>query len=754
MADAPANPGTNQQPGPAGATTVVQLQPVTYQLSLHYLGHNRVTHNARYRCFYELHEGNVPMTTFPRQIPSVIVGSTTNAADIAAATPHSEGGDSQNPANDDVFRIVVTDNHALRNADIGFLGRPDGDTNSKSDSYTNRNWLRDVAPVVPLRVVVRKFVGNTQVDFDKSFKAVVEVKDPTEEVAQNDGQRRSFLEAFFNKFNRTDANPTVGDDNASTVFDGIRPASASDPGVRARDVLRDVPYASPPVLDVAPAGVDTVSFGSLASAPAFSHQRAAFTIVARDDGNGRQVGVSDFAFLPGVVAGDNYRFLIHLVQGNTDVRDLQENGAPVRMTDEVHLDVPKPLSYTTGRFVTWKKVDMRLVILANGTTNADITWASTQAMYQKTFVEIVPPPAANFFTLTAAAWRTELRAHFDPAGTNAQFNNAANFNAAAYAASFIPAFLLPTAANPNASTWGDISAVSRRCIRHACGQLVPAINPVPLDDTNQNNLPGHFVVLLRMPNPNPYPAVGAYIGDRIYWFGRQGSSALTTTTFSHELGHALYFRHSHTQRTDVNYTDAAGNAAVIELTDGRRNNNIYDHDQVDAHACLMSYTRPLTAEPCAMCALTARMFDRVEIARRNRFGDESMAGLSPARIVVVTTGAAGAAAGAAAGLPQLNETIPNLPNGNQMALMAVGPQRAFTDRGGNANQGRVNMSGSADNPGSLWTQAGAGRVTITPIGGGNGRPHNRVRITGTRVGAVTVTFTLDSVSTAANFQVT
>jgi len=712
---------------PTGHRTVLQLQRISYQITLLYLGDDRIRTEptGAYRCKVELQRGAARIASVPAVIENIVSHANNHADAVAAATP-APAGDTRNPPADQVLRVMITDNHALRAAD-DFLGTG-GDANSKTDSYQARNWMRDVRPAVPFRVIVRCFQGGAPIDLAGNEKVLIEVKDPVEEFSQNQGAPRQFLDRFFNRFNRTGAAPDRGDDNAPVPFDGVRPANA---GPSTTDVFKKAAYAAPPVLHAAPNGPNSVTFGSLSAPTPHGGTRAKFDLTAVTE-NGVQVGVADPVFFPWPAGGDNYRFLLTVLADDQDVRDRVVNGDEVMLLDHEHQMIPKPRAYVTGRFVVWRRVHFRLVVLVNNTAAADINWASIRTIYARDFMDVVIPPASAFFNLALATWRNELRSEFDPGGTNANFNVPANFNAASYNAGMFPPFLQPSA------TMARLEHMTNRIIRHACTQVAPPVNPDPTVDTAQDRDWGLFMMFCKLSAPlTDFSAAGAYIGDRIFWFAQQSSAASTTSTAAHELGHALYLRHSHTDRTRVNYVDAGGAASQITLVDGLDNNNMADHDQNDAFACLMSYTRPVTANPCGGCTLTVRFYDRVAVARD--FANEMASGLSAARIVQRRV---------VGGNPQLNETIPNLPLNNTMDVLALGRLTPYTDRAGNNLQGRANISCLGQPPLSAWSKSGAGDVSFTVVA------NNRIRVRGTRRGAVAVTYQHNGVAASVNFTVT
>lgn len=758
-------------PGMAEMQAVVQLAPVKYQIALYYMGHDRIKHEKKkYRCKYKLERGAVPILLGPDLIPNCVKVAHVDAASEEAATPYNKEGSNKNPANDELYRVMILDNHAMRSGE-DLLGDP-GDKISKVKNYkstmsagtanasnqklqaevtraqnglnaaiaagqanvpdfeawVNRakaaqiaskleakeDWQPDISPAIPFRVVIKKFVGAAQVDVKEKLNVVVEVKDPAEEMdvlnAADDVKRRLFIRGFFGKYNRPDKNPTEGDDNAPKAFGGVRAPSASHKGVKATDVLKKVKYVNKPPSDVGPSIADCVEFSDLSSASSYGSARAKFKLEEVTEG-GFKVGVADFAFCPPPVGGDNYRFLLTLRDSSDkDVRTLKVNNVPVQLVDSTNDRIFAERAYTTGRFVIWKKVEFKLLVLCNGLTVNDITWATIQGSYRRAFMEVVPPlRTAN---VTRTAWRDMLRAHFDPAGTDPIFNVPANFDNAMFNLEFCPPALQSRVGTDgltrNFNSGGDLEPMALQFIDAACAAAAPPIVS-PRNNLKQEDSDGLFVFYCRKGTAN-VSGVGAYFADRTFWFFEQGNIAATTSTCAHELGHAMYLRHSHTARMNLQLQTTTGLVLgpliPITVSDGESNNNLRDHDQNDAFACLMSYTRASSASPCGLCCLTLRMFDRIEITKESKYGKQCMSGLGPAIIVEYLPGAPDTA----------SDVISNVAVGATIQLMCLGPQTAFTDRGGNARQGRINLSdGQKKDPVKLWSKSGPGRVDISVV---------------------------------------
>ena len=325
--------GTKKQSGPTKAKTVMKLLPIRYRITLSYMGHERIQRNGTtYRCQYTVEPGATPGSKpfdphDPTHIPNLTAPAPLTAAAMAnikppaealkqaiarllliaefdkAATPSAKGGDATNPppGNERIYSLIIVDNHGMRSADeqnsqkFGLLGRkgaPDGDTeckpaNFKSTAGGKIDWMPDIQPAAPFRIVIRKFIGGAEVDLDKDLKCILEVKDPVEEFEPDDptvpdnnpakNLRRQFLVDFFKKFNNKSGTPDAGDDNCPDKFRGLRKDGKT--GVKATDVIKTMPYKSLPVVDVPPSPITpTVQFNELGAATAHGDMNVEFPV--------------------------------------------------------------------------------------------------------------------------------------------------------------------------------------------------------------------------------------------------------------------------------------------------------------------------------------------------------------------------------------------------------------------------------------------------------------------------------------------
>ncbi len=766
--------GTAKQTGPSAATTVVRLQPVSYRLTLIYLGHDRIARAATggggavdrpppYRCRYEVSGDLIdpwsgqpsPMGQLAR-ILNVVAPDETHQDTVKAATPVSQGGTNARPIFDTLHRITILDNHATRTAEnLNLLGSPGGDNTSNVAYYRARGWMPDIWPAVPFRIIVRKYIGDRQVNIDQPIKPVLEIKDPPEELTQNDGARRRFLNDFFTKYNRNTGSVTTGDDNAPTAFKGARTHPGDSPGFKASDVIRVMPYKNEPVVDRSdtPIPADRVQFDELTNPSEHQTVKVRFDLTEVDERVGTtdvKVGVADFAFMPFPVAGDNYRFLLTLLNGDQDIRDTRENGANVIFKDDRSRVIPKPRAYVTGKFTIWKKIEFRLCVLCNGLTRNDLTWSQVTESYRRMFIEVVEP--ATFYSLTRDQWRDITR--------NSVFNGAPGVNQAIrYEQSVFDRTLFHENFGLDIPD-SRVERFARAAIRLACSQT-PAPGGGTLPDPSagaardqQSDGNGLYMFLCR----DARSFLGAYVGDRIFWMAKrqfQPTDALdiedVTFTAAHEFGHVKSLRHSHTATRAVNFTDAGGNAYVLQVSHPN-NGNVFpiDHDGRDAFECIMSYSATsmtnndsTMAGPCGLCALSMRFYDRVEIQKAANYRNEIQRTYGPASFVLHTgTGAALALAEQAAGA-----TITlRLGNAAQRSaeLLVLGAEQSISRLGGTPLRCRPNiiLLGGTTIASQFTRTADPStpNARVDLAFRGSGTPLLRVRVTATARGLVTLTF--------------
>lgn len=784
-------------PGSAERRRVSRLEPVQYQLSIIYLGDSRIQPRMDqdpspnmmipppYRCRYQLllHEGadgaerNVaPLTPIQNRVRE----NDTTADDTAAAKYFGAGGTAVNPTNDMVYKIMIMDNHGTRAAENLDLLGDNGDSNSNPSYYKARGWMGDVIPAVPFRIVVRRFVGATQMDMISGVKAAVQVKDAKEEVAQNDGRRREFLDDFFKKYNRVTGTATAGDDNLSRTF-GMTSDLAREPnqhGYDATKVLRRLTYASPPVIDTSSATPAQQQWADLGPATASGRatRGARFNLELKDettlDGRTVKVGIADFALTPWPGGGDNYRFLIGLFKGSDDLRDTRETGRSVQVIDDQRQVIAKPRHYTTGRFVIWRKIEYALCVLANNLTENALNWDLIIAMYRKCFVEVARP--LRFFSLTRQAWRDLLRAKVPQnAGTTPIFNNDANWDEAAYNTSFYPAALQATpeltgpnnaAGNPtNRGARNIVVECMKTAVQNACTSLAIPFPGAGDFQTKQHDPNGAYMFVCH--DASPTSVLGSYDGDRMFWFCRPSDNpvANATSTGAHEFAHLRSIRHSITDWNAYTWTPAAGPPTKSVSLFGPRNGNIFqhDHDGCDAFACLQAYSRPLTAEPCGFCALCLRFYDRTAIQQTANYKTEidrryRMSGSPPvASNPILAQISGGAANSRGNALQELTGLQINLPIGSTADVVALGPEVQFTDRWNPQTDGRLNMTfyrpqPSTGNGFNGWRIHG-GHASIAVA-----RDETTgvcVRVTATSSGTSRLAYTFDGVTVSVNIVV-
>jgi hypothetical protein len=788
--------------------TVFQTPAVQYSLTLQYLGHNRVAADANYRCKYEL------MIVTPiagqRTIPNIakrvwldtVAGRRERRRAENACKFVSNGGTGGNVPDhvDTMYKIVACDNHSLPGADSNLLGAAGNNTN-RPDYYRDHNWIRDVKPVVPFRVVVRKFLVSegvrTLVDIDDpsapppgggeapwTLKVAVEVKDPNEAYDVHADEVRPFLQRFFRLYNRTGGWPYDGDDNCTEGFKGVRTATQGRAGVKTSKVLREINYVSPPIADEAAGAPATVAYNTIPTGAQPDSYRTTLNIRVATL-NGKKVGVSDFVFMPPPVGGDNYRFLLALMRTvggrDQDIRDQRVRRVRVTLGDESNQEIEHGYAYTSGRFTIWKRLDLRLACYATCLAPNSIDWDRVRASYAQAFVDLRGP--VNTFELPLVDWYQTLRAELGAANA-AIFANRGNFRPPPPPPPVPPAVappydrntiyrqgLIPPALHGRVTT-DQFQSIARRIIRLGCMRAAPAI-PYPGDDAPQNNVPEGMFMLYALPGDPAIGLLGVYMGDGQYFVGDRRTPVDTT---SHEMGHGIFLRHSYTNDFGWWWQDVAGDwhrttpattfvakdatRTAIHLIDPQENCFPLDHAHDPSppdrgFRCMMSY---MELEPfCGICALGLRFYDRVQVQAGNRFQNQIMAGAFPALMCTAVRLVGGAYDFTDVTNERLNLTVAAGAN-HTTDLSTLGPETEYRDSyadppapAARPRKGRVNLTGVDNNPAGLWSATRTGGhdiVTLATV------RNLYVTVTGARAGNSTVTYSRNGRSVSVRVRVT
>ncbi len=774
-----ADKGNKERAGTEKKYTILKLTPVKYKISLHYLGEKYVKrHKDKYRCEYILKkDSGASLEEPPKCIPNVVRGTDGVDEDSKkAATPQEVV---KNPTGDEVYRLLVTDNHTVPEVDANLLGKtgsPNGDTVSRPDYYrrANRKWMKDVWPAAPFRVIVRKFQGaegaETQVDLEETVNVILEVKDPVEETdvhADKDPVKKC-LRDFFKKYNRTETNPTKADDNSLVWFRGHRKPSDAKPGVKANEVIKGVPYVKPPTPDTVDTtgdkGLEYVQISTILGYKKMWVKLKPKVEKLADGGEELKIGIADFVFRPLPVGGDNYRFLIWLANdGGKDLRDTKINGVEVKLIDDDKKVIPKPRAYCTGRFVIWRKVNIRLLLLANGLAAGDINWNEIRGYYEHAFTEIEGPKDADKKTLPLAGWRQSLIDVFNGGvDTTNGFENMDNFRPAGknpedaeyeniYKQGLIPPFCQ---VGKGAI---DVINLCNDILKKAV-EALPATGPdndltKPRDRNIKGTGEGIYMLYAK---ENLGHWAGYSLGDGKLMVAQHTApfpasyAGLQSKTTAHEMAHGFFLRHANTADllSNVTYTPAASAAQTITVVNPRANCFPEDHDQHYCFKCMMSYYE--LEEFCGACALTLRFYDRVKVQHKDRFQNRLMEGFFQDDPDSAAITAKIVHADNSGGSWTLKETIPTVGHtagANTLNLLALGPERKY-DPGDGEKQGRVNLTCAHKNPNTLWSSSDTAILRVTT------KDDWRAEVTGRSAGSAAVKYERNGKSVSANITVT
>lgn len=733
----------------------MRLNPIRYQIKLLYMGQDRIAKDATYRCKCELFPGDkadpnaTPMAALT-VIENIVTGDDPAPEALEAAQFLDQGGTHKNPPNDSVFRITPTDNHAIPASDLQRLLGPDADSISKPDHYQQSGWMPDISPAVPFRVIVRKFSEGTQIPMDVPVRVVIELKDPPEEIdvhpapdPAKKSARRVFMEKFFAKNNHASSDPTEGGDNASTDFAGKRNPTGAKGAPNGVDLIKAAPYTAPPTIDEANQSPAPITFGSLTAAAAHkSTHRVVLDLTKVSETVNKKpvdIGVADFAFLPWPAGGDNYRFLLTLVDAaDVDVRDRKEKNKGVSLIDHAKQMIPTPRMYTTGRFVMWRRIDVRMMATVNETTGSSIRWDHLRSVYAKAFIDLRGPLAQ--VKISRSEWEAAIKQVFPDAAKNPAMADSAAMDKE-FKANLFPSFLHAKLQKDGSARTRDLT---RALLEGACqsSSLTTKISPPPTKNPKQSNSDGLFMLVCKPPMPG-IEVGGEYIGDRMFWMVESSKASITSMIAAHEVGHALYLRHSYD--ADLNFvatvfdksTVGEKGEKVVMIT-ARRPSRAFvrDHDHADALSCLMSQIRPTNAEPCGACNLTLRFYDRVKLTAKN--GGQLMDGVTPVTVARVEHPAAGRV--------QIFKQPVDMSGSQEQFFLAMGPRMEFTTEANQKFVGHIILTRGDDQSPSQWNSSGAGSLTLDLQPQGIDVPPNSVSARTAKKGKVKLNFAWNGVS--------
>lgn len=511
--------GTKQEPGVPRHRRVFKLKPVTYRIKLIFLGEKRIRHapmdTPGYHCTFELQRGQSKLDALD-VLPNLVRGANPPADTVPAALPLDQGGDNSAIAGENAYRVLITDNHGTREDDD--MNDSGQDTESRPANYTRHQFDEDIYPAVPLRVVVRKYVGSEPEDIDVSqVKLLWEIKDTAEATDRfSDPRVRQFISEFLAGDRLNAAVP--GDDNASTAYGGLRDPRGGTSGVKAERVLFALPYLNQPPVDrlmppPTPAFVATPQPpphrgpapppgqrpaarqpqlpapsqpavnnleniqdhpNPLTPVPLQDAYRAGLTLTAVDEQAGDRtvrVAVCDVIFRPKPISGDSYRFLLRLVDASgTDIRQTRDAGRSVRLEDDAGQEIPHPRAYTTGAVVVWRKIEIGLLVWTNKLSSSSVNWNEVQRACREAYIELTQPLRVH--ELTRDGWRQAMIKYFKNAGvglTERELSNPNNYGDSDFRKAFYPGFLQRP---PN--TWKPYTARLDRFCDQGCGRKTEA----------------------------------------------------------------------------------------------------------------------------------------------------------------------------------------------------------------------------------------------------------------------------------------
>ena len=519
--------------------------------------------SAAYRCTFDVEKGD----------------------DLDAPTKVEKDTEVPLSSSKDKYRVFVHDNHAMRTGgahrvsplyhDVTpFVGKP--------ENYAGEGWMRDVRPAVPLRVVLVKKSTDSkkELPFDEDeVKVIWKTLDPAvepevmEEAPFNPSPiPKKFMKEFFSRWKRVTNGSKAEDDNVSNQFYDVDGGE----NVRVRDFPIDPTHTlfKTPFVPAAVERLDRFSTGT---------DRASSAVKPGVDKESKKPnGVSEVVFRPEPVGGDNYKFVLGLVD---------KDGNPLKFIGPEGKEVKE---IETCPWTVWRKIRIVLVATFTGVDQAFIQWDKVKKSYRPAFVEIVEPKDADTQTFTEVQWKQHLKDFFrnvaNPKPSNADINDDSKYHFAQ--------FLFPDYASEDdhLSDFTDFiiqKAAKAKGLKDAFA--APNTDWHPAADMAQAFQPGLCMMLSKSymgpttAKPNGSTLLGAYFYNRRFHMCTRGDA---TCTFAHELGHALYLGHAWTSYDHIFNFDNAGNAKSVKFRmtlEEPANAQVEGHHQACAVACTMAY---------------------------------------------------------------------------------------------------------------------------------------------------------------------
>lgn len=554
---------------PIPAKKVEPAVEFTYKMKIYFLGSKHIPHTQHYRCNYDLEE-----------VPKKEV------------KPNDEMSASE-------FRILIHDNHAIKDSDSNTLLGSGGDATSKPKYYNDKNWARDITPAIPIRIEIRKIKDGNEVEIDPTTLYInLELSDPSEDFSEidkcmNPARPKEWIEKFVKAFKRLpDDDTSKEDDNAIESFDGLRKQNKT----------------------VSPS---SVLFGITSPIQNLSDTNSRITIIPGKDKNDKPIGFAEVSFIPKAIGGDNYQFLFTLTdKGNKKLKIVDDNQSESE-------------NLKTGKFTVWRKVTIDLLVTTDNTDLSYINWDLVNKSYNASFIEVVQPSGLQIKKYNEAEWKATVKAYFkDDVGnpSSAVLNDNSKYEYSKY---FLPDFTSEFTDDPDDWSWTHGEALAKIFLKKAYKEAGKK-NPRN-EDKNQDVTPGLYMFLCKRLRPDS-SALGMYMGDREFFMVTVGDA---TCTFTHEMGHAVFLRHS-LIRFD------SSKKVSLDIS----NKNWLDHDQNDAIACTMSYSNdyygsdgktvrsnsPVEWHFCSICLLTLRYYDRVKMSADSKVQKLICESLKPIQI--------------------------------------------------------------------------------------------------------------------------
>ncbi|MEM2538693.1 MAG: hypothetical protein QXE38_05225 [Candidatus Methanomethylicia archaeon] len=511
----------------------------------------------------------------------------------------------------DELRIIVEDNTGC------------GAKLSRGNFYMqNSNLIKDILNFsIPLKLEIRKFHGDKQLPVEGSddIRAVITVIDLREDINQVKGvfssSSKNSGKEFITLFNEIIRNLSPHDNCAKTLAPKVLEARCRISKIIADSILF---YSN-----------SNNRLSKYSKELRFSNSVFVNQWQEEKDGNGIKFITANIDFRPPPILGDNYAFRISIEKGPDYISSKQfikyKNGKDC---------------YETPKITIWRKI--RLKLFVQGSNPSDISvynqinWSEVKQAFNDAYIEIEYPTTPHpvdsshthphsqvqdyFYIIPTDQWINYLDKYVYKIWNNKAWaylkkNNLCQLRKDLQQYSF-PASLAPSDNNPPTS-WDFLGILAYEIAKDVMlreeGKTAKPNDAVSTQDC-------FYVLVCRIPSKNS-EVCGMFTGGKCFYMVVNGD---VTCTFAHEMGHALFLKHS---ATDFEiFQDSQGKICPIIFKKKVSVSEWDLHDSEDMISCIMSYendyhgaSNSVNWHFCGVCLLLLRFYDETKLVKNKFF---------------------------------------------------------------------------------------------------------------------------------------